>query len=242
MVIVTGDWHSKFDQAYRNIKKLGLENCSIIQVGDFGIGFERPKKEERRLKVLNEHMLCRNIMLYVIRGNHDDPKYFDGNTTLSNIKLLSDYTVIELQGYNFLCIGGAISVDRFPNPDIPDFNGRSYKGRTLNVNYWTDESFVLDVEKIEQIVDVDIVITHSAPNFCKPYTKKGIEKWFKHDSQLEGLCIKERSDHTILYEMLKKKNNIHSWYYGHYHHSESELLDGTKFVMLDELEFYEVRI
>jgi len=238
MILFTGDWHGLYDNAYRKIKALDIRDCTIIQVGDFGIGFERRKKDMRKLDVLNEQLKGRNIFLYAIRGNHDNPIYFDGSVSLSNIKLLPDYTVIEVDDIKILCTGGAISIDRKPNPDVSDYSGRRYKGRNVGVNYWEDEAFVLqDVD----LSGIDIVVTHSAPDFCPPFTKYGMAKWIKHDPSLVEECDKERSEHTQLYEQLKIKNNISHWFYGHFHNSTTEYLDDTKFILLNELEFYELK-
>ena len=62
MIVFTGDWHGEYDRAYRKIKSLDLRDLTIVQVGDFGIGFERRKKDLRKLDVLNEQLKGRNIM------------------------------------------------------------------------------------------------------------------------------------------------------------------------------------
>jgi len=238
MIVFTGDWHGEYDRAYRKIKALDLRDCVIIQVGDFGIGFERRKKDLRKLDILNKQLVNRNIILYAIRGNHDDPIYFDGSINLSNLKLLKDYTVLDIEGVKILCVGGAISIDRKPNPDVVDAYGRKYKGRTEGTNYWSNEAFVF--QNVD-LVNIDIVVTHTAPDFAPPYTKYGMEKWIKHDPELSELVDKERSELTILYEQLKKTNNIGHWFYGHFHSSNTDYTDNTKFVLLNEHEFFELR-
>jgi len=47
--------------------------------------------------------------------------------------------------------------------------------------------------------------------------------------------------HTALYEKLIKTNNIGHWFYGHFHDSNTDYIDDTKFVLLDILEFYELK-
>lgn len=238
MIVFTGDWHGEYDKAYRKMKEYDLRDCTIIQVGDFGIGFMLPKKDMRKLEVLNKQLANRNIMLYAFRGNHDDPSYFDGSVNLSNIRLLADYSVIEVDGKNILCVGGAISIDRNPNPDVSDYRGVRWKGRKEGTNYWTDEAFVY---KDVDLTGIDIVATHSAPDFCPPYTKYGMAKWIKHDPDLVDLCDKERGGLAKLYERLIVANNISHWFYGHFHASHTEDVDGTKFVLLNILEFYELK-
>lgn len=240
MIVFTGDWHGEYDRAYRKIKSLDLRDLTIVQVGDFGIGFERKKKDLRKLEVLNEQLKARNIILYVIRGNHDDPEYFYGTTNFSNIKLIPDYTVIGIDGIKILGVGGAISVDRKPNPDVTiNYSGKRWKGRTEGSNYWAEEAFVL---KDIDLSDIDVVFTHSAPDFVTPYTKRGMKKWMKHDPELEADVNAERNGLTKLYENLKATNNISHWFYGHFHFSNIDYIEDTKFVLLDEHEFFELKL
>lgn len=242
MIIFTGDWHSEFDRAYSQIKTLDLKNCDIFQVGDFGIGFEKRAKEMRRLNRLNENLKRKNINLYAIRGNHDDPTYFNGEVKFSNISLLKDYSVVDSYSKKILCVGGAISIDRKPNPKEIMYNGKSWKGRKEGINYWIEEKFVLNLEALKNVKDVDIVVTHSAPNFCHPRIKSGIEKWAKYDDTLIQECDQERLDIQTMYNVLKETNNIEQWFYGHFHHQNVEYIEDTKFVLLDIHQFYELRI
>lgn len=237
MIVFTGDWHGEYDQAYRKMKDYDLRDCTVVQVGDFGIGFQRHNKDMRKLVVLNEQLANRNIMLYAFRGNHDDPAYFDGTVELSNIRLLADYSVIEVEGKNILCVGGAISIDRKPNPDVRDYRGVRWKGRSEGTNYWASEEFVL---KDVDLSGIDIVATHSAPDFCTPHTKYGMEKWIMYDPDLVADVNKEREGLTKLYDMLSKNNRITHWFYGHFHNSNTDETDITKFVLLNILEFYEI--
>jgi len=131
MIVTTADWHGEWNKVIREIKRLELSDCTIIQVGDFGIGFEKPEKELRTMQYLNATLESNNIKLYAIRGNHDDPAYFDGTYKVGNIELLADYTILNIEGKSILCVGGAISVDRSPNPEVPNMYGKPWKGRKL---------------------------------------------------------------------------------------------------------------
>jgi UDP-2,3-diacylglucosamine pyrophosphatase LpxH len=80
----------------------------------FSIGFTTPENDMRILEDLNEQLKKKNITMYAIRGNHDNPAFFKGDHILSNLKLLPDYTVLDLEGKKILLVGGAVSVDRVP--------------------------------------------------------------------------------------------------------------------------------
>ena len=111
-IFFCGDIHGEYDVIPNFIRDHKLYNVAVIVVGDFGIGFEVMKTEIKRLNYLNNRMKHTNSKLFAIRGNHDNPLYFTGEFDKSNVKLLPDYTILNLNDNNILCIGGAISVDR----------------------------------------------------------------------------------------------------------------------------------
>lgn len=227
---VSGDWHGQFDQVIKSFKLNDIRNCSIIQVGDFGIGFSTYKKDINILNHFNNTLKARNIHLYVIRGNHDNPKWFNGQT-IGNISFLEDYSILEWQDKKILCAGGAVSIDRLEH-------GNVWKGRKEGRDWWPDEVFKYDQSKLEQS---QIVITHSCPDFCQPLVKSNIEKWFQSDPNLKLDCQTERQLHTQLYTDLSKLGHIEKWYYGHYHYSNTEWINDTRFQLLNIYEIVEIR-
>jgi DNA repair exonuclease SbcCD nuclease subunit len=243
MLIFSGDWHGDWKNVIREIKRLDLRDCTVFQVGDFGMGFTTMKKDLRALQFLNITLKARNIMLYAIRGNHDNPIYFDGSISKSNIKLLSDYTVIRVDEKNILCVGGAISIDRKANPEQTDLYGKQWPGRKEGTNYWPNEEFVFIPDKIKELNNIDIVITHSSPDFCEPRIKTGLSGWAKYDLGLIEACAKERNDHSKMFDMLKANGcPLEYWLYGHFHYSKREYFDNVQFVLLDIIQFYELRV
>jgi DNA repair exonuclease SbcCD nuclease subunit len=164
-----------------------------------------------------------NSDLFVIRGNHDKPIYFDGTTVLSNVTLLKDYTVVNINGWNILGVGGATSVDRVKR------KGYWYPKKN---DYWADEIFILNEDILNELRDIDIVVTHSAPNFCNPLTKVGMEQWIPDDKNLEIDVTFERHQLTIMYNILSENNNISEWYYGHFHHNTKTYYGNTVFQCL----------
>lgn len=242
MIVCSGDWHGDFKAVIREIKALDLRDCTIFQVGDFGIGFNSREKELRTLDYLTSTLKSRNIMLYAIRGNHDDPAYFNGSISTSNIKLLPDYSVVNVDQKNVLCVGGAISIDRKPNSDVRDARGKQWHGRKEGVNYWEAEAFNLKEDIANAAKNIDVVITHSCPDFCEPRSKHGLSTWIKSDPSLIELCAKERNEHSKLYDILKfNGSEIKYWTYGHFHDDNVETFHDTKFVMIGIYNFYELR-
>jgi UDP-2,3-diacylglucosamine pyrophosphatase LpxH len=138
--------HEEFEQLAHRLAIRKIKDLQLVQVGDFGLGFGNKNQEELNLKTLNKTLKSGNNILYVIRGNHDDPSYFQQWQNIGNIRLVPDYSVLDLGGYTVLLIGGAISIDR--------------TNRTQGKNYWKEEVFLFDEEKvtaaISEIQNIDI--------------------------------------------------------------------------------------
>jgi predicted phosphodiesterase len=225
-MVLLGDIHGDF-QTIVNFARANetLEPINLIQVGDFGAGFHSEFLED--MVYLNDELKSFNVTLYVIRGNHDDPKYFNGDYTWSNLKFLSDYTVLVLEGKRILLVGGAISIDRL--------------SRTENKSWWRDEGFILNSDKLSEYEGIDIVVTHSAPHFVFPQTFNSLVLSFaQYDSKLIDDLNDERGRFNEMYRILSEKNKIKHWFYGHFHTTKFEQYEETKFNVLGINYFYEL--
>jgi predicted phosphodiesterase len=233
-IIVCGDIHGNYSEIINFLEKYNLSNVVIIVAGDFGIGFEYYKKEISRLNHFNEKLKKYKSTIFAIRGNHDDPSYFHGKFDTKYIKLIPDYTIINLNDINILCVGGAVSIDRTIRKKYLFGRGR---------DWWINETFYYDNDKLENIKNIDVVITHSSPNFTYPYIKNNLVDWMEKDIHLKSDIEHERSAIANLYYKLIENNNIiKHWYYGHYHtHNEMEF-NNTKFTCLDINDFKEIII
>lgn len=254
-ILYLGDIHGNFNLINQYVNQYGIKDAYIIQVGDFGVGFQPLEKERRTLGFVNPLLEKNNIMLYAIRGNHDYKPYFDNDPFgFSNIKLLPDYTVLNLEldmlGLteikNILLIGGAVSVDRNWR--------RTYKQRkgdyTIHPgqSWWNDEVFVLDNDKLVDIKDIDIIVTHNAPDYCPPDNSYGfgpfVEGIIKDtgDVELRTDLMIERKQVTDAFHTLRLNgNDIKHHYYGHFHRSETINMYGTKHRLLGVGELWEER-
>lgn len=222
-IFFCGDIHGEFSKLGFLIKeRYKFENSIIFVCGDFGMGFYKPNYYNVELGKLSKILEKKNNHIIAIRGNHDDPSYFKEIKSYGNVILIPDYTVVNVNHFNILGIGGAISVDRKGNH------------RVLNKTYWVDEIINVDEEKIKSFFEIDIVFTHSAPNFCEPFTKESIYDWISKDMNLIPECNKERGDLTYIYDVLKENNNIKNWYYGHFHDSYNFINENkTNFIGLN---------
>lgn len=227
-MIVIGDTHGLAPVA-KLINKYSLTGCNLIHVGDFGLGFNLLHHDLYYLDVLDTFLQDKDNTLYVIRGNHDNPFFWDtGNLKHKRIHLVKDYSVITIENKSVLFVGGAISIDR--------------TARALDnpASWWHGEKFYLDKDRINNLQEkIDMVITHSAPAFCNPVTFNYIvNKW--HKTELEfGLNLKkdlkvEREEHSELYHLLKTNGHpVANWAYGHFHICATTTVDNTTFHALD---------
>ena len=110
-----GDLHGYWSVILNHLNHVHETETCYIQVGDFGIGFDEIEKEVDKLMRLNNRLVEYNSDLFIIRGNHDNPMWFNENDfkdikeQLTNIFFVPDYTVLNLDGENHLFIGGLVS-------------------------------------------------------------------------------------------------------------------------------------
>jgi predicted phosphodiesterase len=221
MTLGLGDIHGEF----KLINQIA-SNCNILQVGDFGLlMYKDGPTMEKTMDYWNISWKARKTHVYAIRGNHDNPAYWDGryNGRWSNITLVPDYTILELEGKRILCVGGAVSVDRTI--------------RKVDWDYFPEEIFVYDKEKLANLLEdprpIDIVVTHSAPAFCLPIGKSGIlEDYKKEDENLMTDINLERHNLALMWMDICKHNKPKKWIYGHFHRAEREFIDETLFICL----------
>ena len=244
-LFVCGDIHGEFKTLLYEIKRKGISNAIILIAGDCGFGFEKARYYEQLYHKLNRTLQKTNCILLLIRGNHDDPEYFQkGLIDYPLMKTIPDYSVICFKNRNILCVGGAVSVDRSERLHAMWLAG--LKGRTVKY-YWEDEAPLFDQPQLSELktndILIDTVVTHTAPSFCSPHTKTGIENWLLKDDQLANDISQERKLMDEIYNYLVKEGHpITNWFYGHFHNSRTEYISNIYFRMLDIMEFCELRM
>jgi UDP-2,3-diacylglucosamine pyrophosphatase LpxH len=240
-----GDIHGEFDKLINFIKDKQYDG-NVIIAGDCGVGFHNWEPDVHRLNsVCNKT----NAHVYFVRGNHDNPFFFRGEYTLSNITLVDDYRLFQWGDEYVLTIGGAYSIDRRPRIYEDKNNAiRFAEGRlkTLQETYWVDEAFVYLPEVIDEIFqnyNVQYVVTHSAPLDCFPMGIESdiVRSYCKTDENLRTDLIHERTTLRNMRIQIAEKKDIKCWCYGHFHMSKVSEMYGTKFVALNCEEIYEIK-
>lgn len=221
-VIFLGDTH-RLDIAYLLESHLGKSNNQlIIHAGDMGEGFNEAKIDNLSLQENYDYLVKYNNYLIVCRGNHSDPSWFSDNHWANKkfgdrIYFAPDYSLFKINELSYQIIGGAISIDR--------------KGRTPHADWWPDEVFKLDKSKCQK---VDILVTHSAPDFCHPVKfTEIVYGWMSRDLHLKSELIQERQDITKAFRICNPSLHVS----GHFHSSNYEVINNIihKSLGIDEL-------
>lgn len=228
---IVGDIHGELGTLVYNItEKYKLKDTAIIIAGDVGLGFNQPGwydswyyKQESRLK-------DNNNIIYGIRGNHDNPEFFNGNRKLDYpyFKTLEDYVPLEWKGKLILPIGGASSIDV---KERMVENSKWEKRGSSRRCWWPNERpDKVDLDSLPG--KIDIVVSHEAPLSAGHTLIR--ETWMDFD-----LYERIREDREYLYSIVKEKLP-ERWYFGHYHKSFSGNLLETIYKGLDIQELVEV--
>lgn len=215
---ILGDVHGHFGVIYGWLEEHAKQGDVLICVGDFGVGF----CPEWILDDLGFEAQKKGVLIKAIRGNHDSPRPFKkGAKYGDNLELIQDYTTQTINGKKYLFVGGAISIDR--------------TWRTEGEGYWKDEAVDYDLSKLDGIEGVNILITHTCQDFLSPAPKNfsNIQWALDVDPPLKDELIFEREYMTQVWNKLKENNNIKSHYYGHFHVTKTEYIEGTKFRCLN---------
>lgn len=248
-VCFVGDIHGEFKQLKGLMIHTDFKDTAYIIAGDCGLGFHDKHYYSNIFNKLTKIASKRNCEFIFIRGNHDDKTFFDKQLIHRKcFKTIPDYSVLQTPTHNILCIGGAISIDRLYRKELFRKNVLTYSlYHRCSINeaekscpkvYWENEGCYLDEEKLSQLklndVNIDIVCTHTAPSFVKPFGKLEITSWLQRDDKLGNDIDNERLIMDDIYNRLKEDGHkLDLWVYGHFHFHNTQIVDNTKFVMLD---------
>ena len=246
-IVVSGDIHGEFNElVYKCCIQYGMTDTLIIVAGDCGFGFELRGYYENVYNRNRERLSKSNNWVVFVRGNHDNPAYFNNYPIQHNRWMtVPDYSIIKACEHTILCVGGAISIDRSYRINDEHYHLPKVNEPLARNIYWRNEYPVFDVDKFDEINEhcaVDTVITHTAPSFCELTSKSGMSSWSIRDENLMDDVKYERQVMDKILNYLKTKNHpLRHWFYGHFHQSWHQEIDGVQYNMLDIMELREIR-
>lgn len=260
-IIAVGDLHGNFDDIAYFVKHYNFTNTAIIFCGDIGMGFYSTEYYKTVFDKISRIINKRNVHLIFLRGNHDNPIYFDSNFMSKSkcIHFVKDYSIINFyemddihkinEPYSVLAVGGGLSIDRTWRIKQTEETARKYMRYHKGVDfamaykecpqcYWPNEMPIYDETSLDEIKDnninIRVICTHTSPDFTYPFTKEGIRGWLLQDDKLEDDLNKERQVMTNLYEkVIEDGHPLEIWCYGHYHIHNTDFINGVKFYLLD---------
>lgn len=206
-----GDVHGH--RNYNRYKTI-IKDCeNSVQVGDMGVGFFKLDLwSGERTAVANPPY---DVMVAgnhrFIRGNHDNPEVCRRHS-----QWIPDGAIEN----GIMYIGGGLSIDR------------AY--RTEGFSWWKDEE--LSYDEFSQLLDkYNIVrphtmVTHDCPESVADAVMGAANKTKLNDPS------RTRQAFQAMLELHRPK----VWVHGHWHVSFDQVINGTRFVCLNELEFKDI--
>lgn len=195
LLLFCGDVHGLIPGLVSRLcDEMSLTDTDCIVCGDFGVGFDKSwnnlySKLEKKLKKANNH-------IWVVRGNHDNPKYFEeeGKYSKDYVTFMEDYKIYTIAGKTILPIGGATSLDK--------------KYREEGKTWWPDE-VIKRVEMKTLPVRVDVIVSHQCPMIFDPIH-------LRFDDEDDKLFEEVQNERDYLSEIAFNVKADY-WYYGHHH-------------------------
>jgi Icc-related predicted phosphoesterase len=122
-----------------------------------------------------------------------------------------DYCVF---GYNLMTVRGAESIDK--------------NKRVEGIDYWSNEELsyteMKEAIKTYEEYKPKIMVTHECPQSIREYF----------------FGIKEESLTSLGLQEMFEIHQPELWIFGHHHRSKNEVINGTRFICLNELETYQI--
>ncbi|MBO6027250.1 MAG: metallophosphoesterase [Bacteroidales bacterium] len=246
-IVVVGDIHGDFNRLiHKCCIRYKVRDALIVVAGDCGFGFERPGYYDHVYERNRRFLSAANCWVAFVRGNHDNPAYFNGSGRIHHERFMTvpDYGVLTACGRTLLCVGGAISLDRTTRFNSPYYHPFAEDDPLRSNTYWPDEAPFFDEGALDELngrFAIDTVVTHTAPSLCERIVKQGLFFFSVDDEKLLNDVEAER--HTLdrlLDYLIGHHHPLRDWVYGHFHQSWHYEIDGVMYNMLDVMEFREI--
>lgn len=187
------------------------DDTLIVVTGNNRFGYKPLSYYLELFESYNETLHAMNIHVLFVRGTDDDPSYFSENKIdLSNIKTISDYSIVKTKAENILCLGGGISYNRSWKRDL-----MSVCPNPSSI-LWENESPIVDEDKFREIVKLGIKIT-SVVSYMPPVPSKSpspsaLLYWSKTDKTLKSDWNKTNAIMVAINDILQQNKMKPKWW------------------------------
>lgn len=233
---ICGDIHGEISRLVHTVVHEQKISCAdILVVGDFGAGFGRPNSMDVKYREISSLLRTSDICLYTIRGNHDDPAFFDGSRDYERLHFLPDHKMIVLCGKSIFPIGGAVStdidlIDPLTRKSRRLINESLIKHGSSKRVWWQNEAPVQITEGLPR--SADIIVSHEAPLSFAPTPNRD-----KHVGESTWQQVVESRQYL---DNVLKIIKASLWFYGHYHNHYDGVIGNTRYQGLDIAEMVQV--
>jgi hypothetical protein len=179
------------------------DNSVIFISGGAGFGTKDDDFFGEVLGKINNISRQNNSYVVIVRGSKDDPSYFtEHKFDLSNVKLVPDYSVIRMKGFDVLCVGGGLTIDR---------QWRIEQGKRLGKTlYFEGCRSVFDDKSLSDVLNdfkIACVVTTDAPTFVPPSIDlSNSSKWVANDKDIISDMTAQRLVMDRIYNEMTRLN------------------------------------
>jgi len=191
----------------------------------------------KKLEELNEVLSMNESHVVFIRGNDNVTLFKNNVLNLSNIKCIDDFGVIKVGGFNMMCIGGSISIDREWRKRQQERIGKRLYDENEGMDY-RDE----DVDKVFNELPIHCILSSCGPSFSNPgmgfYSSSN---WVRDDKKLYEDMKNERLKMDALYNKLIEKNKKpYLWIYSKFNMSSESNMNDMIFLSINNTRFINI--
>lgn len=213
-ILILGDVHGQWKAANKLIKR-GLKDhpdiTHIVQVGDLADHWPKGKAGWTRWNVEQ----ATSLPVHWLDGNHDNHDELEENGRTPNPYLIYQPrgSVLEIDGYRMMFMGGASSIDK-------DDRLADMKQGTRKI-WWDQESITHKQFEVAMAVEgpLHAIFSHDKPD-CIETSFQAFRFGMSDRLALQGLLEHFRPPF---------------WFWGHYHAPENGVHEGTQWVQCPEV-------
>lgn len=208
------------------------DNSIIIVSGNGGIGLKSKRYYDETFSKLEKVLADNNCYIFFIRGNSDDPSYFENRLIdFDHIKTIPDYSVIVLKTFNCLCIGGSTSMDKEWKLSQEELFGKK--------RFWENEAPIVDEKQLDEILaefKISCVVSSTSPSFVYPSANSfKNSKWFSNNKEIMRNFTNERRVMDKVYEkILDSDSKPFVWAYGRFKMNHNDKTNDIVFLSLGQ--------